>query len=180
MMNATARNSSPKLSAGNVLRVVTMLALVAIIWGGPFYRQVLHGREPWLRPWVMFSGAGLTATELRMWQVLPDGSTRRVDRYELLAPRRDPPPHSLAHVADEAQAQAIARRVCKRLAPGADVRMRFRVATRRGWRTRIHGDVNWCTAPLPGPTGSSPAPAIPAAAVPPAVAPTTDLRYGPT
>lgn len=138
----------PLLITGRAL-VFTVLA--AGIVGGPGYRQVLHGRNEYLRPWEMFSGAGLNATQVVFKQRAADGTESVLDRYAMLSggERRV----QLTKVPNEAAATRIAQRLCAKLGTDADVRVYLRIATRRGWKRALKGDVNECAAGLRAPVG---------------------------
>lgn len=141
----------PLILAG---RAVVFVALSAFIVGGPGYRQVLHGRSEYLRPWVMFSGAGLNATQVVYKQRAADGTESVIDRYALLAggERRA----QLTKVPNESAATRIAQRLCGKLGADADVRVYLRIATRKGWKRALKGEVNQCVAPIYGATPAEP------------------------
>lgn len=126
-----------------VARAVVFAAATAWMIGGPFYRQVLRGDSDVFRPWVMFSGAGLTATEVRFAEQPADGDEIPLDRYAILAPERDPP-KSLTHLKDEAAVRRVGKQLCRKLGAGADVRAWLRVAKRSGWKREMTGEENLC------------------------------------
>lgn len=117
--------------------------VTAFVWSAPAYVQLFHGPIRWLRPWAMFSGAGLDATEVRFVERLPDGSDRPLDRYELLA-TTPAQRAALAKVRDEAAARKLGRRMCKAIGEGADVRAYMRIATRQGWKRVLRAKENLC------------------------------------
>jgi hypothetical protein len=129
-----------------VARAVTFALVAGWIWFGPFYRQVLHGRSPIFRPWVMFSGAGLTATEVRYVEKRADGAEAALDRFVILAPdgRR---PRSIAYLKDADAVRRVGRQLCRKLGAGADVRATFRIAKRAGWKREMKGEENLCATP---------------------------------
>lgn len=101
-------------------------------------------RQEWLRPWVMFSGSGLEATEVRFVSRLPNGGDVTLDRYSLLAPDDQAVRDRLKRVKDPATAKSIARSMCRKLRPHPDVRVYMREATREGWKVTMSGEINLC------------------------------------
>lgn len=127
------------------LRGAVAAAAIAWMWVGPLHEQALHGRVEVLRGWLMFSGAGLEATEVRFYRRDSDGADHPLDRYALLAPDGKRP-RSLTHLKDAAAVKKAARRLCRKLGDGADVRAAFRVATRKGWKRQLRREENLCKA----------------------------------
>jgi hypothetical protein len=163
-----------------VARTLVASALAAYIVFGPFYRQVLHGHNEWLRPWVMFSGAGLDATQVEYRSRGSDGHESVLDRYAILA-STGAPTRTLSKVTDAKAAKRVGQMLCRKLGEGADVRVYLRVATRNGWKRELSGEENLCELPtqtsmstfrtLPArPQATSDADAVPA----PAPAPDED------
>ncbi len=125
-------------------RVLVVAACLLYIWLAPVPRQVFGRYVHGLRNWMMFSGVGLEVTEVRYWQVLPDGGERPLSRADLTAAGVKEP--RAGRFSDEEDALATARRLCRELGAGADVRFRLRKATRKGWQAQPGADTNQCGA----------------------------------
>lgn len=121
------------------LRVGVVLACALYLWGAPFARQVLGVRHPAVRSWQMFSGTGLDVTQARYVAVRADGAVF-VD--PVAAGVIAPPPRG--RFLTRRDARDLAEALCRRMGPGADVRLTFREATRKGWRVKESGRVNRC------------------------------------
>lgn len=135
---------------GAALRVLVVTLLAAYIWLGPVPKQVFDHGHPGLRTWQMFSGAGLESTEVRFWQV------RAGEKVPLTAEdlaSAGIPAQKRGQAIDEKNAIAIARRVCQKLGPDADVRFSIRKAKRSGWGKREGGDQNRCEGLSPRRSG---------------------------
>lgn len=145
-----ADNPLSRSRAGLIARSVVFAALVAWMFGGPFYVQVLeqHNRfTRYIRVWSMYSARGIGFVEARFFQVMPDGGRRDLDRFELLGfPEPRKAPGWLWRIPDRGTVHNIAMQLCAKLGPGADVRVIARRATTRGWRSEFRGTKKWCVA----------------------------------
>jgi hypothetical protein len=120
------------------------VALAAFILLSPSARQVFGWRQEWLRPWVMFSGSGLEATEVRFVQITGDGTQVELDRYAILASDDPLVRERLRRVKDSATAKSMARSMCRKIGPTPEIRAYLREATREGWKVTMRGERNLC------------------------------------
>jgi hypothetical protein len=63
------------------IRVALILALGIFMFFGPFYRQVLKGRNDYFPKWTMFSGAGIGVVRVEFFIEDAEGKRRKLDRY---------------------------------------------------------------------------------------------------
>jgi hypothetical protein len=139
--------SSPEATAPRhvlVARAAVFFVVLGMIWLGPSYRQVFHGKSQLFASWGMFSGAGLGATEVEFLVREADGRLVPIDRYALLVPPGEVPPADLRHIANVAAARRVARALCARLGGDVHVVANMRVATRRGWVSVLDGERDLC------------------------------------
>jgi hypothetical protein len=131
------------------LRGASFAALALAVALAPAANQVLGvGKGLLLRSWRMFAGPGVGFVDARFALRLPDGSEQPLDRYAVLG--LEPPrsaPSGVRRPRGKDEFQALVRRLCERLGPGADLRAQARVAARYGWRTVDLGGRNLCGAP---------------------------------
>jgi hypothetical protein len=127
-----------------VARALVSAALLALIWGGPFCRQVLHrGRDEILHPWRMYSGAGLAATEVEYRTRNAAGREIVLDRYALLA-NGSAASEEVRVVEDAEAAKRVGRALCQALGPGRSVYAHLRVGTSEGWKVVLAGEDDLC------------------------------------
>ena len=125
-------------------RAVAFLAIAAYIIAGPFYRQILHGRSEWFRPWVMYSGAGIDVCAIAWYSREADGD-RLLDRFDTLGYRAvDDAPRSLRIISNRNAGLVIAAQLCDKLGDGTDLRAEGRCSTRGGWQTAFNRSKNLC------------------------------------
>ncbi len=145
-----SRDPAAKPTAGLIARSLVFAVLTLWMFGGPFYVQVLDQHNKYtryLRVWSMFSARGIGFVEARFFQLMPDGTRRDLDRFELLGyhrPRKAP--GWLWRLADRGKVRNTVTLLCVKLGPGADVRVISRRATTRGWRPELNGSEEWCAA----------------------------------
>ena len=128
------------------LRLAAFAALVAFMFGGPFYRQVLDGRSKYFRNWVMFHGFGRDICDVEYRHHKADGSVEVLDwattleyRSWLHAPR------SVRRLKKVDDARRLGRRICTRLDPDErDLRLHARCGSRQGWKPADDGEENLC------------------------------------
>lgn len=129
-------------------RAVVFVGLAIFMTVGPFYKQVLNHREPWIRAWEMFSGKGVGAVTGHFEQVAQDGSAQPLDHYALLGVPHpwdpEPPPRRVWLVHGKEEFQNLVKKICRELPPRAHVRAQARIATQKGWRTLENGQRNVC------------------------------------
>ena len=131
-------------SAQTVSKGIVFAVLSAYILFSPAARQVFEWRQEWFRPWVMFSGSGLEATEVRFVTRQADGTETPLDRFEMLAPDDAAVRAKMKRVKDPATAKSLARSMCRKLRSKSDVRVYLREATREGWNVSMSGEINMC------------------------------------
>lgn len=129
-------------------RVALIVAALMVMWVGPCARQVLHIKGVPVRAWQMFAGKSLDVCDTRFVERLEDGSEVELDRFALLGyESREKAPRALKHQHKREQVEATAKRLCQKLGPGHDVRVRRRCAHRKkGWKTVDKAKVNYCEA----------------------------------
>lgn len=128
-------------------RLALVGVIVAFLAGSPAYRQVFGGRNPALRPWVMFSGYGTEYCQVAFHRRGADGD-ERVDRLAVLG--QDAvwdAPRDVRRLKSEKEVRRQARQLCKALAPGTDLRADARCATRQGWRSVMAREEDLCRRP---------------------------------
>jgi hypothetical protein len=127
------------------LRLLAFAAVLAFQAGGPFYRHVLHGTSPIFRNWVMYRGVGFGIVDARFAVRRAGGSEAALDRFAALgyAGPRDAPA-DVWRIEGRAGLRTVVRRLCERLEPGTDLRVRARLAAQRGWRPLARGERNLC------------------------------------
>lgn len=126
-------------------RAAVFTAVAGFIVAGPIWKQGLHRPSDVLFQWVMFTGFGLDVCDVRFVEVAEDGSRSRVDRYAVLG-YDDPAaaPASVKKMKDLAAVKGVARRMCKKLPEGTDLRARVRCAARTGWKSVSQAEENLC------------------------------------
>ena len=131
-------------------RIATLVVVGAFMIAGPYYRQVLEGRNPAFKRWRMLSGWGLDVCAAEFVQQGPDGP-RRIDRLQVLHGYEHwwEAPHEVRVLGDPAAVFEAGAALCERLGP-ADIRVEARCATLLGWRSISRGHDDLCTGALPG------------------------------
>jgi len=147
-------NSDEKSNSG--LRLIAFLLIFAFMAFGPFYRQVLYGKNTLFRPWIMFKGKGVGVIDATFYQVLPDGRRVELNRYEIFnysKPRNAP--KNIWRIKGKSGTLAVTRKLCKQLGPEVDVRVVSRWADRDGWKPGFQGNQNLCPKAVrrPNPEG---------------------------
>jgi hypothetical protein len=130
-----------------VARAVAFALIAFYTLGGPFYRQVLGGRNPVLRNWVMFSGANLDVCEVRFHRA---GDSEAIDRYEVLG--SEPwymAGKSVRKLASLDDVWRQGRQLCHAMTAGTDLRADARCATRAGWKQVMTSEVDLCSSRPP-------------------------------
>lgn len=126
-------------------RTATFLAVAAFIIGGPLWTQGLDRPSRVLSDWTMFSGYGLDVWAVRYLQASPDGTLIPLDRYALLGyGSKVLAPLKVQRVKDLEEATSLARKLCRVLPPGADVRMWLKKPTATGWKQISRPKENLC------------------------------------
>jgi hypothetical protein len=138
---STVRQPAP-LSKG---RAAVFAVALAFIVAGPLSRQFLGVKTHHLRAWWMFSGIGIGAMDVRFFEREPNGSESELDPFDALG-RKRPKKVRERRLKGSKSVLRVASRICKRLGPGADLRVRGRRATRAGWVHDFRGEHNLCDA----------------------------------
>ncbi len=123
----------PDLFDAPALRTLVFVAVLGVIMGGPFYRQVLGGTTAWLRPWGMYHGNGINTVTVEF-------ERHRNDKWEPfdvvpeLKARLGIAPRKLLRIDNEAALGKLELLVCRAF-PHARIRLSARQADRvEGWR----------------------------------------------
>lgn len=94
--------------------------------------------------WRMFSDVSRGVTQVRYFVRHPDGTRRRIDRFEVLNQDRLDQPHGVWRLKGRREALTLGKRICRRLGRGAQVEMLTRTVAKGDWtRPRRHRKV--CT-----------------------------------
>ena len=133
-------------------RVVAFALMTGYLLAGPIYIQGLHGNTAALVPWNMFRSVG-PACRVELRERKTPTEEQRLDRFRELGYWRDAEltssrraPNDVRVVLDEAQALAVARRLCA-AKPRADIRVYLSCADDHGgWATVLQGERNACEA----------------------------------
>lgn len=123
------------------LRLGLFLSIAAVMIAGPVAEQVFGLRTAAVRSWTMFSAIGLGIIDVSFAARQPDGTLTPIDRFDLLAARRD---RKLKRIEDREELDWIIDRLCSALGPDADLRVTARQATRSGWQTIRTDEQNAC------------------------------------
>ncbi len=124
-------------------RILFSFLFAGVMFGGPFYRQVLGGRSEWVKDWVMYAGVAVNFCKVDYRRSTPEG-WEAFPRLPTLgyahfweAPREKRLLRSLEAVRDDV------RRLCA-TDPTLELRATVDCATRQGWKRRIEPDRNLC------------------------------------
>lgn len=122
-------------SIRSVSRLVAFCSIVAFMVTGPIYRQVLGGEGRHFRSWVMFSGIGVGVIDARYYLVDADKPDKQLNHLEILDGEYVRSGRSNVWLTKRSTGgpASVVRMLCRKLAPGASIRVSSRVATRRGW-----------------------------------------------
>jgi hypothetical protein len=109
----------------------------------PAYVQIFGGREDAVRAWRMFHRRGVGICSAVYYE-----QDRRIDRYALFGLERASAPDDFRRIVDEAQARAMALRICAKLAEAGaralDVRVTLRCGVMEGLQTVLDREENLC------------------------------------
>jgi hypothetical protein len=121
------------------VRLVVFALIATFMFFGPIYRQVFDGKNKIFKNWIMFSHRGSGLIDARFSLVMPDGSERSLNRYEILnvgeKKPKDMPRNTWWIRTRHGGVAETAKRLCKALGPAAVLRIQAREATPRGWDT---------------------------------------------
>lgn len=134
-----------ELSGYSKTRLAVFLLILSFMALGPFYRQILGGKNNLFRQWVMFKGKGVGVVDATFYQVLPNGEHVRINRYEVLG-FKDPgqAPKTIKRMVGRSGTLVVVKALCEKLGEGADVRVQSRWASREGWKSGFQGETNLC------------------------------------
>ncbi len=114
------------------IRAFTFVIILAWMALGPAYRQVLGGKNEVFRKWTMFSMKGLDLVDARFYMV-KDGNLREINRFEILGyENRFRAPKEIFRIKGSDGVISIANLLCEKLGSDADIRVKSRIATRKG------------------------------------------------
>lgn len=128
---------------------VFALVLAAIVVG-PAHLRWLGGPRPSLDGWAMYHDLGVGMVDARFVQRTAGGGELDLDLQVVL--RSEPRPVT-RRIRGSADLEALGRRLCAALGPGADVRAFARLATPEGWTVVASGQQNLCVAASRPPGG---------------------------
>lgn len=125
-------------------RLVVFLLLAVYIVLSPGWRQLLGGRSPLVRSWVMYQAYGSVGCDVRFFE-RTDAGDERLDRFALLGlgPWYELPVEG-RRITSRAEVQAVTRQLCSALGSGADLRLDARCGGVDGWQTYASREANLC------------------------------------
>lgn len=133
----------PKPSLEGTTRAVVFVVVLAFMVLGPLSRQFLGVETPHLRAWVMFSGIGLGAMDVRFFERHRDGSNTELDPFAALGKKR-PANARDRRLKGKRAVWRVVRAICERNDFAIDLRVRGRRATPEGWTQDFDGEANLC------------------------------------
>ena len=127
------------------VRALIVVALSLFMAGGPFYRQVLGGKNKLFRPWVMFTGFGRDICDVEYIRMTPEGP-EPLDRFALLGKDRwSMDARSTRRIGSPRAVRAMGKRLCRAIdIENPDIRVFSRCGSYRGWRPDAAGEENLC------------------------------------
>jgi len=146
------KGNVPRAAALSKGRAAVFAVMLAFIVLAPLGRQFLGVKTRHLRAWIMFSGIGLGAMDVRFYQRRPGGFERELDPFEALGQKRPEKIRDRRLRGNQAVLK-VASRICKRLGSGADLRVRARRATQKGWVRAFDSERNLCEVSTKGRSG---------------------------
>lgn len=129
------------------IRAAAFFGIAAYIALGPMPHQMFGARHTKALPrWRMFSGMSLKQCAGWFERRDTDPPTRLDDWYAQLGLEQGRTSHRRrAWIEKVDQAERLGQQLCKKLGPGADVRLHLRCPHRtRGWVDRVQGETNLC------------------------------------
>ena len=123
------------------LRTIAFWGAAAWILLSPAVTQVFGVRAEGIQPWRMFHGRGGGICAARYYR---GAGGDRIDRYALFGTTRATAPDAFRRITNVQQGQAMARQICAKLGPGADVRLELRCADQRRFTTLVDREANLC------------------------------------
>lgn len=132
-----------KATPSSTVRTVLFAVVLAFIVAAPLSRQFLGVNNPHLRAWVMFSGIGLDAMDVRFFERHADGSKTELEPFSELG-RKRPGSARQRRLKGAREVRTVARKICQRRGVGMDLRVIARRATTEGWVQEFEGRKNLC------------------------------------
>jgi hypothetical protein len=126
---------------------VTLVGVAVFMVYGPFYGQVLGGKNRLFRPWEMFADRGADMCALAFTLRIADGSERRIDPLKVLGYGSwRTSKKKYKRINGKREAQRLARKLCERLeADGpVDLRLDLKCGGKDGWEPIYAGEKNAC------------------------------------
>ncbi len=143
-------NNGAKAAPINGLAAAAFIVATLWLFLTPVYFPLMGHKSAVFRSWTMFSGMGVSVNDVKYFQHLPDGSQKRIDRYEVLGYEdRGKAPLWLRRIRYNTGVHKVGRQLCRKLGHDADVRAISRVGRRSGWQPGYRGKHNLCQAPEP-------------------------------
>lgn len=122
-------------------RWVVFCAAAAWMLLSPAIVQVFGLKAPMVRAWQMFHRRGVGICSARF-----EDRGAVIDRYALFGVDRSTAPDDLRRITDEARARRMAKRICRKIGAGAEVRVLLRCGERDGLVTVLDREEDLCAA----------------------------------
>src|SRR4029434_7867279 len=142
LMEANASERNIWLYRG---RLFSFSIIFAFMVFGPFYRQVLGGKNDLFRRWSMFERGGLGVVEAIFRLHFSSGNEFELDRFKILGYENPyKAPINVRRIKGQSGLNEVVQKICATLGSDVDVRVTSRIATRKGWRQLDRGTKNAC------------------------------------
>ncbi len=115
-------------------RAAAFVLIAGWILLSPAYVQILGRRSRFVRPWVMFRGSGVGLVDAEFYLRQPDGTLVPLDRFATLGyAGPSSAPDEVRRIRGEEGLRQATQSLAEALGTDADLRVRARLAGRRGW-----------------------------------------------
>lgn len=127
------------------IRVFTFVIILAWMALGPAYRQVLGGKNEIFRKWTMYGNRGLDMVDASFYKV-KNGKLQEMNRFKILGyENRLSAPKEVFRIEGNEGVISVVNKLCEKLGGDADIRVKSRIATRKGWELQYKGENNFCS-----------------------------------